>query len=109
MLPAKIQRVLDLIRRAPGHTAPSQREAAFDLARRLGGVGDGAREPLGPEVESWVAQVAERAWSVTDDDVAALRAAGLSEDAIFELTLAAALGAAGARLERGLAVLGGGE
>jgi alkylhydroperoxidase family enzyme len=44
-----------------------------------------------------------------DEDVAALKHAGLSENAIFEATASAALGAALARLERGLAALGGGD
>ena len=38
-------------------------------------------------------------WSVTVDDIAALRAAGYSEDAILELTIAAAAGAAGRRYD----------
>ena len=36
---------------------------------------------------------------VTVDDIAALRAAGYSEDAILELTIAAAAGAAGRRYD----------
>jgi len=44
---------------------------------------------------------------VTDADVAGLAPAGYSEDAVFELTVAAAVGAALNRLERGLAALRG--
>ncbi len=51
--------------------------------------------------------VARHAWRVAPEDVAALRAAGLSEDAIYEATVAAALGAGLLRLERGLAALRG--
>jgi hypothetical protein len=40
--------------------------------------------------------------------VASLRRAGYSEDAIFEITSSAALGAALGRLERGMAALQGG-
>ena len=43
---------------------------------------------------------------VTDADIEHLRAAGLDDDAIFELTVAAALGAGMDRLPAGLAVLG---
>ncbi|HYC49466.1 MAG TPA: hypothetical protein VEB19_00025 [Gemmatimonadaceae bacterium] len=50
-------------------------------------------------------KVAAHAWRVTDEDVEALTRAGHSEDAIFEVTAAAALGAAIMRLERGLIVL----
>jgi len=42
---------------------------------------------------------------VTDADIEGLLRAGFSEDEIFEVTASAALGAALARLERGLAVL----
>jgi len=52
-----------------------------------------------------VEKVAAHAWRVTDEDVEALTRAGHSEDAIFEVTAAAALGAAIMRLERGLIVL----
>ena len=57
------------------------------------------------DVASYVATVRQHAYRVTDDDVAGLARAGYSEDAIFELTVAAALGAALHRLERGLIAL----
>ena len=41
-----------------------------------------------------VEKVAYRAYSVTDEDVAAARAAGLSEDQIFEIVVCAAIGQA---------------
>jgi alkylhydroperoxidase family enzyme len=49
---------------------------------------------------------ARHAYKVVDADIDRLRDAGYTEDAIFELTLAAALGAAQARLEAGLAAMG---
>jgi hypothetical protein len=49
--------------------------------------------------------VQEASYRVTDGDMEALGAAGLSEDAVFELTLAAVLGAAGRRLDAGLRAL----
>ncbi len=42
---------------------------------------------------------------MTDADVEALKAAGLSEDEIFEATVAAAVGAGLARFEAGLRTL----
>jgi alkylhydroperoxidase family enzyme len=42
---------------------------------------------------------------VTDADVSALTTLGLSEDAVFEITVAAAMGAATERLDAGLAML----
>lgn len=64
-------------------------------------------DELPPELRDYVTRVARQAWRVSDEDVAALRRAGHSEDAIFEVTAAAALGAAIVRLERGLNALHG--
>jgi len=46
---------------------------------------------------------------VTDADVAGLKDAGYSDDAIFEITVAASVGAAMHRLQRGMAALRGEE
>jgi alkylhydroperoxidase family enzyme len=51
--------------------------------------------------------VRRHAFKVTDDDVQALRSAGYSEDQIFEMTVAAAYGAAAARLASGLRAMAG--
>jgi alkylhydroperoxidase family enzyme len=53
----------------------------------------------------YVEKVRRHAYRVVDADVEALREAGLDEEAIFELTLAAALGAGLERLEAGRAAL----
>ena len=62
-------------------------------------------DELPAELRGYVQTVATNAWRVTDEDVEALKRAGHSEDAIFEVTAAAALGAAIMRMERGLIVL----
>jgi alkylhydroperoxidase family enzyme len=49
--------------------------------------------------------VRRHAYRVTDGQVAELRAVGLSEDEVFELTVAAAVGAGLERLEAGLRTL----
>jgi len=56
---------------------------------------------------AYAAKVRVEATAVTDADVEALRAAGLDEEAIFELTIAAALAAGMERLEAGLGALAG--
>ena len=56
-------------------------------------------------LRAYVEKVARRAIDVGDADVDALKTAGYSEDAIFEITASAAMGAAIMRLERGLVVL----
>ncbi len=64
---------------------------------------------LPPEINSYVDKIALHAYRVTDADIEALRAAGYSEDVIFEMTVSAALGAGMARLKSGLTALRGGE
>jgi hypothetical protein len=76
-----------------GKAAAELRRAAFDNA--------GLSEPLRTLIE----KVAYRAYSVTDDDVTAVRAAGLSEDQIFEIVVCAAVGQADRQYESGLAAL----
>jgi alkylhydroperoxidase family enzyme len=55
---------------------------------------------------AYLAKVHERAYTVTDADVEALKDAGLSEDEIFEQTVAAAIGEGLRRLDRAMEVLG---
>jgi alkylhydroperoxidase family enzyme len=50
--------------------------------------------------------VRDASYRITDGDVAALEAAGHSQEEIFEITVAAATGAALHRLDRALAALG---
>lgn len=77
----------------PGVASEAARRAAFDNA----GVGEPAR--------ALVAKIAERAWTVSDEDVAAPKAAGVAEDEIFELAVCAALGQATRQLDAALAAL----
>ncbi|WP_406021728.1 hypothetical protein OH802_21090 [Nocardioides sp. NBC_00850] len=58
-----------------------------------------------PVLAQYVAKVRQHAHRITDADITALRAHGLSDDAIFELTVAAALGEGQRRLAAGLALL----
>lgn len=58
-------------------------------------------EPLARYAE----KVTRNAYKVTDGDIADLRAAGYSEDQLFEATLSIAFGAAHTRLRAGLDAL----
>ena len=51
-------------------------------------------------LDDYLAKVRERAYTVVDRDVEALKEAGLSEDEIFEHTVAAALAEGLRRLDR---------
>jgi hypothetical protein len=56
-------------------------------------------------VRTLIATVAHHADRLTDDDVAAVRAAGLDEDQVFEIVVCAAIGQADREYRNGLAAL----
>jgi hypothetical protein len=85
--------VVDRVLGGDGKASKEQRRAAFDNK----GVAEGAR--------ALVEKVAKNAWKVTDEDVAAVKSAGVSEDQIYELCVSAALGQATRQLESALAAL----
>ena len=106
---AYAQRLIEAVLTSPGDTEPSIRQAAEALSAQSGGRLFSQTDAIPPELISYVKKVALHAYKTTDEDIEALRKAGYSEDAIFEITLSAALGAGMARLERGLAALKGDE
>src|SRR3954469_16309635 len=75
----------------PGDTAAPERAAAFH--------GLAVQDE---RLAAYLDRVRRSAYKVTDEEVEALLAAGYSEDALFELTVAAALGAGMLRREMGL-------
>jgi alkylhydroperoxidase family enzyme len=95
-------RLTDAVENGAGETPLTLRRAVLDRAQ---GQRDGVPSVLQPYVDS----VTRHAYRVTDSDVQALQRAGYSDDALFEITVAAAVGAALHRLERGLAALRGEE
>jgi hypothetical protein len=76
-----------------GRASHAQRRAAFDNA--------GLGEPLSRLID----KVAKRAYTVTDEDIVAARASGLSEDQIFEIVVCAAIGQATRQYDTALAAL----
>ena len=103
------RRLVEAVLTNPGETNPALRYTVEAYAAELGGRPNGHAGKLPAELTTYVNKVALHAYKTTDEDTEALRQAGYSEDAIFEITLSAALGAGMARLERGLAVLKGDE
>ena len=65
-----------------------------------------AAAPAPPEMAAYLEKVHARASTVTDQDVDELKAAGVSEDKIFEHTVAAAIAEGLRRLDRAQAVIG---
>ncbi|MBE7448471.1 MAG: hypothetical protein HS111_06170 [Kofleriaceae bacterium] len=76
-----------------GRASVDERRRAYD--------GEGAPGA----VASYVAKVRDHAYKIVDDDVAALRAAGLDDDRIFELTVATAVGKASRQFDAAVAAL----
>lgn len=102
-----VERLRDAVLTGGGVTEPALRRIVEARAGVLGGRGPAHRDDVPEVMAAYVDKVARHAYRVTDEDTAALRNAGYSEDAIFELTVSAALGAGLGRLERGLAALRG--
>jgi alkylhydroperoxidase family enzyme len=84
-----------------GHSHVGIRANAAAYAANLDAAG------LPQALRTYVDRVARYAYRITDAEIEALKRAGYSEDAIFEVTVAAALGAGLHRLQRGLAALKG--
>jgi hypothetical protein len=78
-----------------GKAAPELRRGAFENA--------GLSEPI----RTLIDKVANHANRITDEDVAAVRAAGLTEDQIFEIVICAAIGQASRQYTSALAALAG--
>jgi alkylhydroperoxidase family enzyme len=78
---------------AQGKTSPALRRAAFD--------NKGLEAPL----DAFINKLATQPARVTDEDVGAARAFGLSEDQIFELVICAAVGQSSRQYESALKAL----
>jgi alkylhydroperoxidase family enzyme len=85
---------------APGETGTSLRQAVFDRGRM--GTGE-----VPENLKALVEKIADRPWSVSDEDFTRLREAGYSEDQVYELVLAAAAGAGMRRFVAGLRAIEG--
>lgn len=76
-----------------GTATPADRRAAFE------------NRDVPEAARALIDKVTKNAWKVTDEDVAKARQAGLSDDQVFELSVAAALGQSTRQLDAALAVL----
>jgi alkylhydroperoxidase family enzyme len=88
-----IERVREAVLSGPGELSPEVRRRAAD-----GG-------PLPEAAQRYCDLIERHAYRVVDADTEALAQAGWSDEAIFELTLAASLGAGLRRLDAGLGAL----
>jgi alkylhydroperoxidase family enzyme len=102
------RRLVDAILTTPGETDPTLRSAIEEQSALWSSSSPQQVEKVPQELITYIKKVALYAYKTTDEDIEALRRAGYDEDAIFEITLSAALGAGMTRLEHGLAALKGG-
>jgi hypothetical protein len=86
---AVVARILD----GDGRASHARRRAAFNNT--------GLAEPLSTLID----KVARNAYTVTDEDIAAVVATGLSEDQIFEIVVCAAIGQATRQYDAALEAL----
>jgi hypothetical protein len=90
---AAFRALRDRILSGEGRASPEQRARAF---RNAG---------LSPPLEGLLSRVATSPAQVTNTDFAAARAAGFSEDELFELVVCAAVGQSARLYDAGLAAL----
>jgi uncharacterized protein YciW len=90
-----LKRLDERLRSGPGKLAPQTRAGAID--------DDLLPDPLAQE---YVETIRRHAYKLTDRRLQELTAAGWTDEQVFELTVAAAFGAAKRRLEAGLRTLG---
>ena len=102
-----IQRLAHAVLNSPGDTDTTTRHAIEEYCARLSGSSTRTAGDIPTDLADYLNKVALHAYKTTGEDIQALRQAGYSEDAIFEITLSAALGAGMGRLERGLSALKG--
>jgi hypothetical protein len=103
-----VERVCRATLEGPGRTDPELRRSLAAHAEELWSSGRSDVE-IPDYLAPFVQKVALVSYKVTDEDVDDLReSAGLSEDEILEITLAAALGCALAALETGTGLVGTG-
>lgn len=87
------ERLVARILEGDGMASHAQRRAAFDNT--------GLAEPL----STLIGKLTKHSHKVTDEDIAAARASGLSEDQIFEIVVCAAIGPATRQHDTALAAL----
>lgn len=87
------QALVDHVQHGAGKAAAEQRAHAFRNA------------DLPPALDTLIGKVATSPTQVTDADFAAVKAAGFSEDEVFELVICAAVGQSARLYDAGLAAL----
>lgn len=90
---AAYRALVDRVLNGDGRASAEQRARAF------------GNEGLSPPLDELIGKVAAWPAQVTEEDLAAVKASGCSEDQIFELVVCAAVGQSARLYEAGLAAL----
>jgi alkylhydroperoxidase family enzyme len=85
--------LVDRVLSGEGRASSEQRARAF------------AGDDLPPPLDALIGKVADRPAQVTEEDLAAAKASGCTEDQLFELVICAAVGQSARLYEAGLAAL----
>jgi hypothetical protein len=101
---ARVESLRHAVEDGPGELESGLRKSV--AARAAEHCHGDAGTSLPPDLVAYVDKVALHAYKVMNDDIETLKQGGRSEDEIFELTVAAAVGAALERLDLGLQALG---
>ena len=102
--PVTVDQMIDRFLNTKTHADTALKTAAMKSAAETAG-GQLSGGDLPEALKSWVDKVARNAYKTTAEDVAAMRAAGYTEDQVLEITIGAALGASVARMDAGLRAL----
>ena len=85
--------LVDRVLNGEGRASAEQRASAF------------SNDGLSPPLDALIGKVADRPAQVTEEDLAAAKASGCTEDQLFELVICAAVGQSARLYEAGLAAL----
>lgn len=93
----------------PGSTDVKLRTKVFQFIEKLTLENKADFDSLPVELAPYIEKIGRHSYKITDEDIASLKNAGHSEEAILELSIAAALSAGSLRLRAGYRALGTGD
>ena len=96
-LPSNVQQVLESVLGEQGHSEQVLRKNLFDFAKAAADTETQAPE-LSSDLQTFMDKLVHYPYKMLDRDVDNLKSLGYSEDQLFEMTLAAAIGAGVGRL-----------
>lgn len=102
--PLNVQKTLNALLTGKGKTSPKLRQEIVAYGQQLAGVA-GVKGDVPAGLIPYLDKVAHRAYQISDKEIERLKESGLSEDEIFEITVAAAIGSGLGRMTQGLKAL----